>query len=155
MIVVDANVMVMALSSPSTQGDAARAVMLGDDDWIAPAHMPLEVLRTVRKAFLGDRLSTKDADAAFGALTAIQIEYVGTDLALLQAVWAMRTTSRSTTPPASPSRPHTTPRSSPSTPVSPRQPNKQHPTSVSSCSDRTTLELNRSDWRRISASPAD
>ncbi|WP_282778454.1 type II toxin-antitoxin system VapC family toxin [Nocardia sp. CC201C] len=90
MIVIDANVMVVALSSPSAQGDAARAAMLADDGWIAPAHMPLEVLRTVRKAVLGDRLSTKDVDAAFGALTAMQIEYVGTDLALLQAVWAMR-----------------------------------------------------------------
>lgn len=90
MIVIDANVMVMALSSPSAQGDAARAAMLTDDGWIAPAHMPLEVLRTVRKAVLGDRLSTKDAAAAFGALTAMQIEYIGTDLALLQAVWAMR-----------------------------------------------------------------
>lgn len=90
MIVVDANVMVMALSSPSTQGDAARAAMLADDDWIAPAHMPLEVLRTLRKAVLGDRLTAKDADAAFGALTAMQIEYVGTDTALLQSVWSMR-----------------------------------------------------------------
>ncbi|NNH72468.1 type II toxin-antitoxin system VapC family toxin [Nocardia uniformis] len=90
MIVVDANVMVMALSSPSTQGDAARAAMLADDVWIAPAHMPLEVLRTLRKAVLGDRLTAKDADAAVGALTAMQIEFIGTDIALLQAVWAMR-----------------------------------------------------------------
>lgn len=90
MIVVDANVMVMALSSPTAQGDSARAAVLTDDDWIAPAHMPLEVLRTLRKAVLGHRLSVTDADAAFGALTAIQIEYVGNDLALLQAVWAMR-----------------------------------------------------------------
>ncbi|WP_024800643.1 type II toxin-antitoxin system VapC family toxin [Nocardia sp. BMG51109] len=90
MIVVDANVMVLALSSPSAQGDSARAAMLADDDWCAPAHMPLEVLRTLRKAVLGNRLTAKDGDAAFGALTAMQIEYTGTDIALLQAVWAMR-----------------------------------------------------------------
>ncbi|MEV6769830.1 type II toxin-antitoxin system VapC family toxin [Nocardia sp. NPDC051030] len=51
--------------------------------------MPLKVLRTLHKAVLGDRLTAKDADAAFGALTAMQIEYVGTDLTLLQSVWAM------------------------------------------------------------------
>ncbi|MTE16171.1 PIN domain-containing protein [Nocardia aurantiaca] len=90
MAVVNPNAMVMALVSPAAQGDAARAAMVADDDWIAPAHMPLEVLRTLRKAVLGDRLSANDADAAFGALTAMQIEYIGTDLALLQAVWAMR-----------------------------------------------------------------
>ncbi|GAB2693496.1 type II toxin-antitoxin system VapC family toxin [Nocardia thraciensis] len=90
MIVVDANVMVMALSSPTTQGDAARAAMLTDDDWVAPAHMPLDVLRTLHKAVLGGFLTATDADAAFGALTAVQIDYIGTDIALLQAVWAMR-----------------------------------------------------------------
>ncbi|MBO0855111.1 MAG: type II toxin-antitoxin system VapC family toxin [Nocardia sp.] len=90
MIVVDANVMVMALSSSSVQGDTARAAILADDSWAAPAHMPLEVLRTLHKAVLGNKLSAQDADAAFGALTAMQIDYVGTDTALLQAVWAVR-----------------------------------------------------------------
>ena len=90
MIVVDANVMVMALSSPSAQGDAARAAMLADDDWIAPGHMPLEVLRTLHKAVVGKRLATTDAEAAFRALAAMQIEYIGTDNPLLQSIWAMR-----------------------------------------------------------------
>jgi predicted nucleic acid-binding protein len=89
-IVLDANVMFMALSSPTVQGDAARAAMLVDDDWIAPAHMPLEVLRTLRKAVLGHHLTADDADAAFRALTAMQIEYVGVDIPLLHVVWALR-----------------------------------------------------------------
>ncbi len=90
MIVIDANVTVMALASPAVQGDSARAAMFADDNWIAPAHMPLEVLRTFRKAVVGDRLTADDADAAFQALIAMQIEYVGTDVVLLQTVWAMR-----------------------------------------------------------------
>jgi len=89
-IVVDANVMVMALSSPTTQGDTARAAMVADDDWVAPAHMPLEVLGTVHNAVLGDHLTADDADAALRILTAMQIVYVGTDIPLLQAVWAIR-----------------------------------------------------------------
>ncbi|WP_054815183.1 type II toxin-antitoxin system VapC family toxin [Nocardia arizonensis] len=90
MIVVDANVMVMALSSPTAQGDTARAAMLADDNWIAPAHMPLEVLRTLRKAVLVDHLTADASDSAFRALAAMQVVYVGTDAALLHAVWAMR-----------------------------------------------------------------
>ncbi len=90
MIVIDANVTVMALVSPAVHGESARAAMAADDDWIAPAHMPLEVLRTLRKAVLGDRLTTDDAQAAFQTLTAMQIEYAGTDVLLLQTVWAMR-----------------------------------------------------------------
>jgi predicted nucleic acid-binding protein len=89
-IVVDANVAVMALVSPAGEGDSARTAMLTDEVWIAPAHMPLEVLRTLRKAVLGSHLSADDAEAAFQALIAMQIEYVGTDIVLLQAVWAMR-----------------------------------------------------------------
>ncbi|MFD4432278.1 type II toxin-antitoxin system VapC family toxin [Nocardia sp. NPDC058497] len=90
MIVVDANVMVMALANPTSQGDSARSAMLADDNWIAPAHMPLEVLRTLRKAVLGGRLHSVDADAAFGALSAMQIDYIDMNADLLHAVWAMR-----------------------------------------------------------------
>jgi predicted nucleic acid-binding protein len=90
MIVIDANVAVMALASPRPTGDSARAAMLADDAWVAPGHMPLEVLRTLRKAVLDDRLNADDADTAFQALIAMQIEYVGTDVVLLQTVWAMR-----------------------------------------------------------------
>ncbi|WP_063047347.1 type II toxin-antitoxin system VapC family toxin [Nocardia pseudovaccinii] len=45
------------------------------------------MLRTLRKAVLGNHLT---ADAAFRALAAMQIVYVGTDVSLLHTVWAMR-----------------------------------------------------------------
>ncbi|MGV0740875.1 type II toxin-antitoxin system VapC family toxin [Mycolicibacterium sp. XJ870] len=90
MIVVDANVVVMALSSATAQGDVAHAAMAADDDWIAPAHMPLEVMRTISKAVGGGHMNADDASAAFRTLTTMQIEYVGTDALLLQAIWAMR-----------------------------------------------------------------
>lgn len=90
MIVVDANVAVMALASSAAAGDTARAAMSADGVWIAPAHMPLEVLRTLRKAVLGGHLGVDDAEGAFQALIAMQIAYATTDVVLLQAVWAMR-----------------------------------------------------------------
>jgi predicted nucleic acid-binding protein len=89
-IVVDANVMVLALASPTDKGDAARAVLTADDLWFAPAHMPLEVIRTLRKAVVGGQLAEADADAAFGALMAAEVTYAGATDALLQAVWGMR-----------------------------------------------------------------
>jgi predicted nucleic acid-binding protein len=88
-IVVDADVMVLALASPSDQGDAARAVLTADL-WFAPAHMPLEVIPTLRKAVVGGQLAEADADAAFGALMAAEVTYAGATDALLQAVWGVR-----------------------------------------------------------------
>lgn len=90
MIVVDANVMVLALASPTNNGDAARAVLTSDDLWFAPTHMPLEVIRTLRKAVVRGQLAEPDAAAAFGALMAAEITYLGATETLLQAVWGMR-----------------------------------------------------------------
>jgi predicted nucleic acid-binding protein len=89
-IVVDANVMVFALSSPTAEGEAARSTMAADDTWLGPAHLPLEVIRTLRKAPVGGRLEENDAVAAYQALMAAEITYIGASEALLRAVWAMR-----------------------------------------------------------------
>jgi predicted nucleic acid-binding protein len=89
-IVVDASVMVFALSSPTADGEAARSAMAADDTGLGPAHMPLEVIRTLRKAVVSGRLRENDAVAAYDALLAAEITYIGTSEALLRAVWAMR-----------------------------------------------------------------
>ncbi|MFD7843563.1 type II toxin-antitoxin system VapC family toxin [Nocardia sp. NPDC059764] len=90
MIVVDANAMVLALVDPSTKGDEARAALVADDDWCAPAHMPLEVQRTLHKAVLQSHIKASDADSAVSALISMQFEYVPADTTLQHAVWAMR-----------------------------------------------------------------
>ncbi len=90
MIVIDASTMVFALSSPTAQGDAARAVLAQDDLWLAPAHMPLEVIRTLRKAMVSGAMTEADVAAAYQALAGAEITYVGTTRLLLAAVWAMR-----------------------------------------------------------------
>lgn len=90
MIVVDASVMVFALSSPTGKGEAARKALTADSAWIAPAHMPLEVIRTLRKAVVGNHLAEDDAIAAFATLTESEITYIGANETLLRAVWAMR-----------------------------------------------------------------
>jgi predicted nucleic acid-binding protein len=90
LIVVDASAMVFALSSPSAQGDAARAILAQDNLWLAPAHMPLEVIRTLRKAIISGAMTEADAAAAYQALATAEIIYMGTSPLLLAAVWAMR-----------------------------------------------------------------
>lgn len=90
MIVVDAGVLVLALTSDTPQGDAARAALNSDDGWLAPAHMPGEVLRTLHKAVLREQLEIEDAEAAADTVTALAIEYVLPDALLLRAAWAWR-----------------------------------------------------------------
>ncbi len=90
MIVVDAGVLVLALTSSTAQGDAARAVLKDDDGWLAPAHMPGEVLRTLHKAVLRRQLNPEDAEAAADAVTALAIEYVLPDALLLRTAWNWR-----------------------------------------------------------------
>jgi predicted nucleic acid-binding protein len=82
--------MVFALASPAAAGDTARAALTADDLWLAPGHMPLEVVRTLRRAVVGGHLKEDDAVVAFEALMAAEIRYVGADDSLLRAVWAMR-----------------------------------------------------------------
>ncbi|WP_063126772.1 hypothetical protein [Nocardia fusca] len=55
MIIADTNVMVMALAGPTDRGETARSALFADDDWVAPAHMPLEVVRTLHKAAMSDQ----------------------------------------------------------------------------------------------------
>lgn len=90
MIVVDAGVLVLALTSGTPQGDAARAALNGDDGWLAPAHMPGEVLGTLHKAVLRKQLELDDAEAAADTATALAIEYVLPDALLLRTAWAWR-----------------------------------------------------------------
>jgi predicted nucleic acid-binding protein len=82
--------MVFALSSPTMQGDAARKVLAADVLWLAPAHMPLEVIRTLRKAVVSGAMTEKDAVAAYEALAGAEITYIGMTASLLASVWAMR-----------------------------------------------------------------
>lgn len=90
MIVVDAGVLVLALTSGTAQGEAARAALHGDDGWLAPAHMPGEVLDTLHNAVVRKQLQPDDAEAAADTATALAIEYVMPDALLLRSAWVWR-----------------------------------------------------------------
>lgn len=90
MIVVDAGVLVMTLTSGTPQGDVARAALNTDNGGLAPALMPGEVLRTLHKAVRHKQLKPEDAEAAADTFTALAIECVLPDALLLRTAWAWR-----------------------------------------------------------------
>ncbi|MFC6011609.1 type II toxin-antitoxin system VapC family toxin [Nocardia lasii] len=89
MLVVDASAMCAALLWQNEFGQRARLELGKDTDWVAPSHLPLEVVRTLRKAVLSRYTSQDDANEAFRALAYSGIEYIGVDSALLARMWAL------------------------------------------------------------------
>lgn len=89
MLVVDASAMCAALLWQDEFGQRARLELGKDTDWVAPSHMPLEVIRTLRKAVLSRHTDQDDANEAFRALAYSGIEYIDVDSSLLERVWAL------------------------------------------------------------------
>lgn len=90
MIVVDASVWVRALVDDGTAGDAARRVLTDDPDWAAPAHMPVEVLRTLRRYEAAGVLTTEQAGVFAAEVGEATVRYAALESRLLAAVWARR-----------------------------------------------------------------
>ena len=90
MIVVDASVWVRALVDAGPAGDAARQALTDDPDWVAPAHMPVEVLRTLRRYEAVGVLTTSQADVFAGEVGGATVRYAPPESWLLSAIWARR-----------------------------------------------------------------
>jgi len=90
MIIVDASAWVRALVDDSASGDAARRVLTDDPDWAAPAHMPVEVLRTLRRYEAARILTSANADLFATEVAAAALRYPPPEPWLLAAVWARR-----------------------------------------------------------------
>ena len=87
MIVVDASVWVRSLVDDGTMGDAARLVLADDLRWTAPAHAPIEALRTVRRYETAGLLTAAQAQSVAKEVLAAEVEYVGPERWLLASVW--------------------------------------------------------------------
>ncbi len=90
MIVVDASAWVRALVDDGPHGEAARRVLTGDPDWAAPAHMPVEVLRTLRRYEAEGLLTAAQADVFAAEVAGATVRYVVPDPSMLAAIWARR-----------------------------------------------------------------
>jgi predicted nucleic acid-binding protein len=90
MIVVDASAWVRALVDAGPTGDAVREVMVGDAAWVAPAHAPLEVLRTIRRYETTGLIQVEQASRLADAVLAAEVTYVAAEPWLLRAAWDLR-----------------------------------------------------------------
>lgn len=74
----------------SARGDATRRVLANDLNWAAPAHAPLEVLRTLRRYEDAGALSSAAATAFADEVLAAEVRYAQPDHHLLDHVWRHR-----------------------------------------------------------------
>jgi len=88
-IVVDACAWVRALVDNGARGDAARELVLADQRWAAPAHMPLEVMRTLHRGVLSGELTRSQATSWARFVAATEVELVSPDDGMLSRVWTL------------------------------------------------------------------
>lgn len=90
MIVVDAGAWVRALVDNGPLGDASRQVLTDDPEWAAPAHAPIEVLRTIRRYEFAGLVAGEQAGAHAAAVREAELLYAGPERWLLATVWDRR-----------------------------------------------------------------
>ncbi|WP_370617507.1 type II toxin-antitoxin system VapC family toxin [Mumia sp. Pv 4-285] len=90
MIVLDASVWVPALADDSALGESCRDVLAQDPDWVAPAHGPVEALRTIRRYRAVGAVSEELADLCAAAIWGAEVLYVGPEPWVLRQTWELR-----------------------------------------------------------------
>ncbi|HZN73671.1 MAG TPA: type II toxin-antitoxin system VapC family toxin [Micromonosporaceae bacterium] len=89
MIVVDASALTDALVDDGPMGDAARAVLMSDPHWAAPAHLLVEVVSVIRGKALGGKLGLPRAREAIVALPTLVIDQIALTQ-LVDRMWQLR-----------------------------------------------------------------
>jgi predicted nucleic acid-binding protein len=87
-VVVDASVLIDALTTEDHVGDQAREALRGHR-LAAPEHLRIEVLHAIRGRLLGGKITDDAAAGAVHDLAVIGLELVPTAL-LLERIWALR-----------------------------------------------------------------
>jgi predicted nucleic acid-binding protein len=88
-IVIDAALMVDALTDDGLAGDAAQAELAADPHWAAPEHLRVEVTSAIRGRWLAGKLEASRADAAVGTLSRLAVSYAPWD-EVADRVWELR-----------------------------------------------------------------
>lgn len=89
MIVIDASLMVDALTDDGQLGELAQNALAVDPHWVAPGHLRVEVTSAIRGRLLAGKLSDARADAAVRTLNQLTITYVPWD-EVADRVWELR-----------------------------------------------------------------
>lgn len=89
MIVIDASLLVNALTDDGLLGERAWAALAADPHWGAPPHLHIEVASAIRGRWLGGKLTDERADAAMATLNRLAIDQAPW-LELAPRVWELR-----------------------------------------------------------------
>ncbi|MEV7021110.1 type II toxin-antitoxin system VapC family toxin [Kitasatospora sp. NPDC093558] len=89
MIVVDASALVLALADEGPRGAAARAELAADGEWLAPEHIIIEVMQSLRGLYLAKELTAGRVAELTAELTAVAIRKVEV-APLLGRIWELK-----------------------------------------------------------------
>ncbi|MFJ9845534.1 type II toxin-antitoxin system VapC family toxin [Kitasatospora sp. NPDC101155] len=89
MIVVDASALVLALADQGPRGDRARAELAADGEWLAPEHIVIEVMQSLRGLYLAKELTAGRVAELTGELAAVAIRKIEV-APLLGRIWELK-----------------------------------------------------------------
>lgn len=90
MIVLDASSWVLALVDNGARGDAVRKVLTVQTVWIGPPHLPMEVLRTLRRYEAVGLLSSDATDGFAEAVSTAHLRCPDVGESMLRYIWQSR-----------------------------------------------------------------
>jgi len=89
MIVVDASALVLALADEGARGEAARAALAADGEWVAPEHVVIEVMQSLRGLYLARELGAARVAELAAQLPGLAIRKVEV-APLLGRIWELK-----------------------------------------------------------------
>jgi len=88
-IVVDASAVVLSLADQGPRGAAARAALAADPEWVAPEHVLIEVMQSLRGLYLAKEVTAEQAAEVARRLPELTIRKV--EIApLLGRIWELK-----------------------------------------------------------------
>ncbi|MGW7446716.1 type II toxin-antitoxin system VapC family toxin [Kitasatospora sp. NPDC054795] len=89
MIVVDASALVLALADQGPRGIRARAELTSGGEWVAPEHIVIEVMQSLRGLYLAKELTAERVAELTRELAAVTIRKVEV-APLLGRIWELK-----------------------------------------------------------------
>ncbi|MEV6976812.1 type II toxin-antitoxin system VapC family toxin [Kitasatospora sp. NPDC093806] len=89
MIVVDASALVLALADQGERGTAARAELAAGGEWVAPEHVVIEVMQSLRGLHLARELTAERVGELAAELPGLPIRKVPVE-PLLGRIWELK-----------------------------------------------------------------
>ncbi|WP_329494988.1 type II toxin-antitoxin system VapC family toxin [Kitasatospora herbaricolor] len=89
MIVVDASALVLALADEGERGDRARALLAAGGEWVAPEHLLIEVMQSLRGLYLAKELTATRVAELAAELPGLTVRTVAV-APLLERIWELK-----------------------------------------------------------------